>query len=313
MRARAREELFGELVHEGDNAERRAEAAPVLLELAADAATPERGPLLDLLRGVAAADEDVLPSGAPEWQASDPGYAAVAEGVPLFGSLLANDELAAHAAALLAWFPDRADVSPLWARLDGAPSALAGACLAAIGLLDGDAVRLAPFLRDADPVRRWGAAIALARVAGADPPEGVLDELLLAARGDVPALEPPGVVFMFGDMPRYAAASLRLLDPATHPAVVERIARSLGGVDAHVGLTLVDTMLTLAFSGPLPRGTPFAALEPHQQQALRGLLTARWFVMDTGYANVALSLDSFGLPVDARALDAYIRGKRRLR
>ena len=160
-------------------------------------------------------------------------------------------------------------------------------------------------------MRRWGAAIALARVAGADPPDGVLDELLLAARGDVPALEPPGVVFMFGDMPRYAAASLRLLEPAMHPVIVERIARSLGGVDAHAGMTLVDTMLTLAFSGPLPRGTPFAALEPHQQQALRGLLTAPWFVMDTGYANVALSLDSFGLPVDARALDAYVRGRRR--
>jgi hypothetical protein len=288
-------------------------AVPSLLELAADAATPERGPLLDRLRGIAGADEDVLPRGAPERYRRDLGYAAVAEGVPLFGALLADDELAGYAAALLAWFPGRADAALLWARLDGAPPALAGTCLAAIGLLDGDAARLAPFVRDADPVRRWGAAIALARVAGADPPDGVLDELLLAARGEVPALEPPGVVFMSGAMHRYAAASLPLLDPATHPAVVERIARSLSGVDAYAGMTLVDTMLALAFSAPVPRGTPFAALEPHQQQALRGLLTARWFVMDTGFANVALSLDSFGLPVDARGLDAYIRGKRGLR
>jgi hypothetical protein len=284
---------------------------PFLLERAADPATPERGPLLDLLRGIAAAEDDVLPRGVPESYASDPGYAAVANGVPLFHALLADDELAAYAAALLAWFPPLADAAWLWARLDGAPPALAGACLAAIGLLDGGAARLAPFVRDADPVRRWGAAIALARVAGADPPDGVVDELLLAARGDVRALEPPGVVFMNGDMQRYAAASLRLLGAALHPAVVERIARSLGGVDAHAGMTLVDAMLALAFPTGLARGTPFDALEPHQQQALRGLLTARWFVMDTGYANVALSLDNVGLPVDARALDAYIRGRRR--
>jgi hypothetical protein len=118
---------------------------------------------------------------------------------------------------------------------------------------------------------------------------------------------------MHGEMPHYAAVSLKQLGPAVRPAAVEQIARSFAGVDSYTGQALVDALLTLAFPVRPERGTPFAALEPHQQHALGGLMTAGWFVMGNAYPNVPYTLDACGLPSDARSLDAYIRGRRRLR
>jgi len=287
--------------------------APSLLELAADPATPDRATVLDRLSALAVGDDvDVLPRGVPDRYTAEPVYAAVSQGVPLFRELLAEDELAAHAAALLAWFPAQAEgsLTALWARLGR--GAAGGAGLAAIGLL-GDAAlvpRLEPLLRDDEPVRRWGAAIALARISGDEPPDGVVDELVRAALGE---LAEPDVVFMHGETHRYAAVSLKLLGPAVRPAAVEQIARSFARVDGYTAQALVDALLALAFPARLEPGTPFAALLAHQQQALRGLLTAEWFVTGSVYPAVPYTLDGYGLPYDARGLDAYIRGVRRRR
>jgi hypothetical protein len=316
VRKRGRDALYDDLPLHGGSTEAAARAVPYLIGLAADPATPEREWVLDLLGGIAVGnDVEILPQGVPERYRRDPAYAAVSEGVPLFRALLAEASLAADAAALLAWFPAHAEgsLAALWARLG--TGAAGGAGLAAIGLL-GDATlvpRLEPFLRDEDAVRRWGAAIALARLAGDNPPDGVVEELVRAACGDVPGLGERGIVFMHGEMPHYAAVSLKLLGPAVRPAAVEQIARSFAEVDSYTGQALVDALLALAFPTRLERGTPFAALAPHQQHALGGLMTAAWFVVGTPYPNVPYTLAEYRLPMDARGLDAYIRGKRRLR
>ena len=165
------------------------------------------------------------------------------EGVPLFRKLLwdGDPEIEAQAAKLLAWFPSEADGSleALWARLEKAPQRVAGACLAAIGLLGGrhQIERLAPLLTDDDPWRRWGAAIALARIAGREAPDPTLDVLVDAATGDLPDGTDDGVEFDNGDMPGYAIRSLRLLGPRGLDAMLEALPgceRLVHGVVPHV-------------------------------------------------------------------------------
>ena len=203
----ARHQLFG-------NFETGAQAVPSLLELVADPATPERNLILLLLDGLTVGEDDnVLPEGVRPGFEELPTYRAVREGVPLFRKLLwdGDDEIEAQAAKLLAWFPSEADGSleALWARLEKAPRRVAGASLAAIGLLGGrhQIERLAPLLTDDDPWRRWGAAIALARIAGREAPDPTLDVLLDAATGDLPDGTDDGVEFDNGDMPGTRSAA----------------------------------------------------------------------------------------------------------
>ena len=195
------------------------------------------------------------------------------EGVPLFRKLLwdGDPEIEAQAAKLLAWFPSEADGSleALWARLEKAPQRVAGACLAAIGLLGGrhQVERLAPLLTDDDPWRRWGAAIALARIAGREAPDPTLDVLVDAATGDLPDGTDDGVEFDNGDMPGYAIRSLRLLGPRGLDAMLEALPgceRLVHGVVPHVFPERVDA--------------PFAELTDDQQRVLREVLRSGWVV-----------------------------------
>ena len=237
----------------------------------------------------------MLPEGVREHHEELPTYRAVREGVPLFRKLLwdGDPEIEAQAAKLLAWFPSEADGSleALWARLEKAPQRVAGACLAAIGLLGGrhQIERLAPLLTDDDPWRRWGAAIALARIAGREAPDPTLDVLVDAATGDLPDGTDDGVEFDNGDMPGYAIRSLRLLGPRGLDAMLEALPgceRLVHGVVPHVFPERVDA--------------PFAELTDDQQRVLREVLRS-------GHV-VDWQLRNLGLPDTPEALDAYIRG-----
>ncbi|HEX6025376.1 MAG TPA: HEAT repeat domain-containing protein [Solirubrobacter sp.] len=282
-----------------DDHEAAANAVPFVLELAADPATPDRDLILLLLDGLTVGEDDwVLPEGVPAAYQELPAYRAIREGVPLFRKLLwdGDPEIEAQAAKLLAWFPDEADgsVEALWARLDSAPPDVAGACLAAIGLLGGrhQLDRLTPLLRAADPYRRWGAAIALARIAGREAPDPTLDVLLDAATSNtLPDMADPGVAFDNGDMPGYAIRSLRLLGPR--------------GLDAMLGALpgcerLVHGVVPYAFPEPIEPDTPFAELTDDQQRVLREVARSGWVV--------DWQLRRLDLPETPEALDAYIRG-----
>jgi HEAT repeat protein len=280
--------------------ETSARAVPFLLELVADPATPERNLILLLLDGMSVGEDDfVLPEGVRVGFEALPTYRAVREGVPLFRKLLwdGDTEIEAQAAKLLAWFPSEADGSleALWARLEKAPQTVAGACLAAIGLLGGrhQVERLAPLLTDDDPYRRWGAAIALARIAGRDAPDPALDVLLDAATGDLPDGTDEGVEFDNGDMPGYAIRSLRLLGPRGLDAMLE----ALPGCER-----LEQGVMEQVFPERIERETLFADLTDDQQRVLRAVLRSGWV---TGWR-----LRNLGLPETAEDLDAYIRGVR---
>jgi len=290
-RKRARDQLRG---HD----EASAHAVPLLLELVADLATPERNLILLLLDGMTVGEDDfVLPEGVRVGFEELPTYRAVHEGVPLFRKLLwdGDSEIEAQAAKLLAWFPAEADGSleALWARLETAPQTVAGACLAAIGLLGGrhQVERLAPLLTDDDPYRRWGAAIALARIAGREAPDPTLDVLLDAATGDLPDGTDEGVEFDNGDMPGYAIRSLRLLGPRGLDAMLE----ALPGCER-----LVHGVVPHAFPERIDADPSFAELTDDQQRVLREVLRSGWVV--------GWQLHNLGLPDTPEALDAYIRG-----
>jgi hypothetical protein len=292
----ARDKLFGNIFHQGGSYEASAYAAPFLAELAADANTEERDSIVSLLDCIAVGyDEYVLPKGPYPGHEDYPPYAAVRDCVPQLRALLwaGDDALEALTAKLLAWFPAQADGSleALWARLEHAPQDVAGACLAAIGLLGGrhQIERLAPLLRDDDPYRRWGAAIALARIAGREAPDPTLEVLIDAATGDLPDMADPGVAFNYGDMPGYAIQSLSLLGPRGLDAMLEALPdceRLVHGVVPHVFPERVDVS--------------FAELTEDQQRVLREVLRSGWVV--------EWQLRNLGLPETAEELDAYIRG-----
>ena len=257
--------------------EASAHAVPLLLELVADPATPERNLILLLLDGMTVGEDDfVLPEGVRAGFEELPTYRAVHEGVPLFRKLLwdGDTELEAQAAKLLAWFPGEADGSleALWARLEKAPQTVAGACLAAIGLLGGrhQVERLAPLLIDDDPYRRWGAAIALARIAGREAPDPTLDVLLDAAIGDLPDGTDEGVEFDNGDMP-----GLRDPQPAAaRPARPRRDARGAAWLRAaRARRRAVRRSRSGSSADP-----SFAELTDDQQRVLREVLRSGWVV-----------------------------------
>jgi hypothetical protein len=190
-REKALHDLYGNIYHQGTRYEATAHAVPFLLELLADAGTPRRANIAELLTAIAIGyDSWYLPGTVPitELRAaakgghlseSDEGklyaylavraYDAVRAGVPLFLDLLADPHPALQTAAAyaLAWFPEEApSILPRLASSTFDSAATRATALVSIGLLGG---RPDPaLLHDPQPLVRWGAAIAL----------GVPDELI---------------------------------------------------------------------------------------------------------------------------------------
>jgi hypothetical protein len=311
--------LFGNLLHQGSAYEASARAVPFLTELALDPDTASRDRILSMIDGIAIGyDEFVLPQGVnPAYDDYEP-YAAVRECVPALRPLLwaGEDLVEAEAARLLAWFPAHAEesIQALWARYADAPPDMAAGCLVAIGLVAGrgdreQIARLAPLLHHPDNRHWWGAAIALARLAGDDPPAGTLEALLRAALGGVPEyLERETMVFNDGFMRSYAARSFQLVGPAVRPTAVALVIDGLARSDRRDGVSLAEGLLATVFEQPGPQDVPFTALEPLQQEALRGLFGAPWF--RPGYRSEFI-LTRYSLPGDPDTLADYVNGRRR--
>lgn len=212
-------------------------------------------------------------------------YDAVRAGVPLFRSLLVADDpvLRTEAAYALAWFPE--DAAGSVAALVGAgagagvgvdvssPTATATA-LVALGLL-GEAGGIEPgdleaALAEGPELVRWGAAVALVCLRGADAGSDAVTELLGWAGG--PAGGRDDQPFLRGDIGGVAVLALRRLDGAHAEAAYDALLRRLGAVSGMPAVTVLHEALVRAWpDGELPPGTPFGALTPPQQRLLEVL------------------------------------------
>lgn len=159
-------------------------------------------------------------------------YDAVRAELPRLRRLLTDDDpdLRAAAAHLLAWFPEEApdSVAALRALLDAetVPGVAANA-IVSLGLLaDADSVpRLRARLDGSEPLLRWAAAVALARLGVAEP--GVIGALA-AASADPPAAEAgPEVNFQQGDLRAYASKTLVMLADRLPPEAIDAVLEGL--------------------------------------------------------------------------------------
>ncbi|MGZ0205170.1 HEAT repeat domain-containing protein [Streptomyces sp. RM1] len=254
-------------------------------------------------------------------------YDAVRGEIPALLPLLGDADAAVRAATahLSAWFPEAAGESlpRLLALLDeeDEPAVLATA-LVAVGLLgDGDhaadrdrergggpeaVARLRPFLAAGEPVVRWAAATALARL-GATGVEGavgprVLAELVAVAEESETGL--PHVPFHDGDLRGYSAASLTLLADRFPAEALDAVTDALAATTGPASFAVASAALRLAFGEPGPDGPgAFTALtEPQRRlvRALAGLDKDTW-----QWANLWGIVRSWGLPVPRDALRAY--------
>ncbi|WP_354637735.1 hypothetical protein [Kitasatospora camelliae] len=214
-------------------------------------------------------------------------YDAVRQEVPALAALLADTDPAVRTATahLLAWFPEEAAAS-LPQLLDLADRetdpVTAATVLVAAGLL-GDAAtaaRVRPFLTAQDPTVRWGAAIALARLAGTGTSAAtdasavdaaVLAELAATGAGESDEDE-PGVPFLDGDLRGYAAVALAELADRYPAEALDAVTTSLASASGPAAFPVTSAALRLAF-GPRPPADlpPFAALEERQRRLVRVL------------------------------------------
>lgn len=219
-RRRALSALYDGICHQGARYEASAPAVPFLLELLRDPRTPDRAAIAGLVAGIAVGRHETwLPGGFPivELRAATAAdaevaaYDAVRAGLPLLRELLAGGDPPVRAAAafILAWFPEetRAGVAALTFAAADPSRSVAATALVALGLLG---TGMPAALQDPKPEIRWGAAIALARVHGAQA--GVAEELLRWVGGTRTAW--PGIPFLGGDLAAYATLALRGLGHA---------------------------------------------------------------------------------------------------
>ncbi|MDP9793770.1 hypothetical protein J2S43_002282 [Catenuloplanes nepalensis] len=242
---------------------------------------------------------------------------AVRAGVPLFCALLGDPDpgLRAGAAYALAWFGEDAAVSggPLSVAATDAHPAVAATALVALGLTGvtlpaaSDTIRAA--LGDEREVVRWGAAIAAARLHGADAGVAVAAELLAWTGTDRAA--DPQLPYLDGDLSGYAGLALfRQLGGAhTDPAFDALLARipSVSGPEA---LPVVGEALRHAFpDGPISPGTGAADLTPAQRRLLQTLADspATWQWHGFGlFANLTGGIHAYGLPATPDAMRDFL-------
>lgn len=248
-------DLFASITHQGTRYPATAPAVPFLAELATAPDTLSRHHLLLLLAYAAVGtDWPSLPDGVDPGRLDDPTYApgctpgrrqdevpwaraayqAVAQEVPRLLELLDDEDPRLRQATgyLVAWFPQHAGacLGRLRARLGAEPDANAAATMVvAVGLLAGalgqvtDAPVLGELLGASEPLVRWAAAIALARLLVDAPPGPAVAELLGWATGVFPEPLEAEIPFHDGELGRYALAAAVRPGPTAHQRAVEAL------------------------------------------------------------------------------------------
>ncbi|GAA2483840.1 hypothetical protein GCM10010276_21840 [Streptomyces longisporus] len=220
-----------------------------------------------------------------------------------------------RAAYLSAWFPEEAaTVLPcLLDRLQVEDSVTVTATnLVAVGLL-GDITLmswLCPYLEATEPLIRWAAATALARIGSAEGATGLGADLmgrviaeLTTAAADTPK---QAIDYNEGDIPGYISRSLLSLADHDRESVLCGVADCLTAMPSnHTGAT-AKTALDVAFPEPLRDGlAPFVGeLTEGQQRFLQAVVTAGpWGAYGKELEG---SLKSRRLPDTRAALRVYV-------
>jgi HEAT repeat protein len=335
------------IVHQGTRYSATAPAVPFLVELATAPDTPDRAWLVNLLAYAAVGNEQaVLPDGVvsldrlrhttswpePEYAAwALAAYQAVQAALPALLPLLEDDDdrLRRETAHLLAWFPSFAAVSlpRLRARVHREPSRYTRVTMiVAVGLLGGatgqttDTPWLSELLAGPDPVLRWAAATALARLAPEHPPEAAVQELL-GWLTDPPesnsfALQAnPDAFPSHDDMPfgEYTPQTLVQPGPAARRRVAEALLAKLEGASGWRAERLLWKLMVVAFHGdPQAPRPPFAGLDPPQQRIVGALAGMPWiWEAQLGECVPADNpLWAYRLPNTQQGLQAYISNPR---
>lgn len=214
-------------------------------------------------------------------------YDAVRAQVPALRVLLgeADPEVRAATAYLLGWFPEEASgsVAALQRLLDAETvAAVAASAVVSLGLI-GDA-ELGESLEDrlsgADPLLRWAAAIALARLGRTDP--GVVQALAAATVDPPEPAEGPWVGFLDGDVRGYASLTLATLADWVTPEAFDAVVDGLSSSTGISAFPVAAAALRLAFpAGPVEPLPSFADLTDRQRCVVRVLAdlgpdTWRW-------------------------------------
>ncbi|MER5603896.1 HEAT repeat domain-containing protein [Streptomyces sp. NPDC002265] len=238
-------------------------------------------------------------------------YEAVRGQLPALSALLGDDDPTVRAATayLLAWFPEQAahSLPRLLGVLDAeSEPVVVATALVSAGLV-GDAglvERLTSFLTAAEPVVRWAAATALARL-GTTGAEGAVSAGVLAELAAAEAEPPePGVLFHGGDLRGYAAASLTLLADRFPQEALDAVTDGLSATSGPASFPVAAAALRLAFAEPGPNGPPkFDELTEPQQRLIRTLGS-----LDTDtwrWANFCEIVRQWGLPQQRKAMRNY--------
>jgi HEAT repeat protein len=351
-RDNARSQLYGNIFHQGSRYEASAYAVPFLLELLADPDTAERAEILYLLTSLAIGyDEAWLPDGFPvedtrqgaaggeellrlarergeeyvdsldaEEQESMyvyielAAYDAVRAGVPLFRTLLGDEDerLRTAAAYALAWFPEdgAGSTAPLAGAVADVHEPVVVCALVALGLVGTDEpVAVQPIqaaLTDERDLVRWAAAVALTRLRGPAADARAVSLLLAWAGGD--AEEDDEIPFLDGDLAGYAGLALEQLGEDGSGATFDALLARIPAVCGPPAIPVVGSALRRAFpDGPVADGAPFGALDPPQQRLLRVLAgsPSTWSWDGCEFANLSELLSAYDLPSTAEEMRAY--------
>ncbi|MEV7231852.1 hypothetical protein AB0M79_33335 [Polymorphospora sp. NPDC051019] len=245
-------------------------------------------------------------------------YEAVGAGLPLLRRLVGGDDadLSTVAAYTLGWYPEPEPAASIAALATVATDPARGeeevaVAVVAAGMVGADgADRLAATaLDDERAVVRWAGAVASARLHGPTTGERAVTELLHWAGG---ASQPDTrLPYLEGDLGGYASLALRQLGPAYADAAFDAHLARLPKVQAMPALTVVDAALRLAFpAGPVPAGTPFAALDDRQRRLVRVLAAApgSWCWSDRQeFGNFSMAVGDYGLPNSNSRMREYVQ------
>ncbi|MFF3671577.1 HEAT repeat domain-containing protein [Microtetraspora malaysiensis] len=214
-------------------------------------------------------------------------YDAVRAEIPGLRRLLGDDDAETRSATayLLGWFPEEAADSVLALRTLLASEIVTGVTANAIisaGLLsDAELIpRLREHLSGPEPLLRWAAAVALARLDVLDPE--IIGALASASVDPPEADVAPGVHFLEGDPRAYASQTLAALDAKLPAESVDAVLEGLSRSAEVATFSMATAALRLTFGEGAPRPLPpFKELTEPQRRVVRVLAelgpeTWRW-------------------------------------